>query len=479
MNTSPKWSPDGKQLLFLVSFQPDADWSFRSQLHVLDVASGDRQAILGEEWGGIVSAVWARDGQRIVFAGAVAADAVSVFAQKYDLWTVKSKGGEPVCHTGSLETGVGSRVQADMPMWDLLSEVRICLSKAADAAYVISQTGVDIDICRVGLDSESIEPVLTDPGAHLLLDIDEADRLLYVFSTLEQTPDLFVCEGDWHATTRRITSLNSELMQQLALPEVHWLKATAPDGLVLDACVLTPREVVPPHPTVLCIHGGPYGAYGNVFMMDFHVLAGAGFAVVFSNFRGSGGYGTAFSEAIVGRWGPAGMPDHLAAVDRAVELGIADAARLGVYGLSHGGFATCWLVGHTNRFKAGIAENPVTNWATAYGVSDASSWVPLELGALPHEAPEKYAELSPLRYAPHCTTPLLFIVGESDLRCPACEAEQYYRVLKTNGCPTAMLRLPNSNHIGSWNGPPAARDAQNEALVEWFTRYLGSRKNES
>jgi dipeptidyl aminopeptidase/acylaminoacyl peptidase len=194
--------------------------------------------------------------------------------------------------------------------------------------------------------------------------------------------------------------------------------------------------------------------------------------VVFSNFRGSGGYGTEFSEKIVGRWGPMGTPDHLAAIDRAVELGAADPTRLGVYGLSHGGFATCWLLGNTDRFKAGIAENPVTNWTTAYGVGDAPSWIPLELGGSPRQAPERYAELSPLTYAHRCTTPLLFIIGESDLRCPPCEAEQYYRVLKAVGCPTAMLRLPHSNHIGTWIGPPPARNAQNEALVEWFTRHL-------
>jgi dipeptidyl aminopeptidase/acylaminoacyl peptidase len=86
--------------------------------------------------------------------------------------------------------------------------------------------------------------------------------------------------------------------------------------------------------------------------------------------------------------------------------------------------------------------------------------------------PARYRESSPLTYAVNCTTPLLFIVGEDDLRCLPIEAEQYYRALKSTGCPTEMLRLPKSGHLGSWSGPVAARSAQNRALVEWFTRHL-------
>jgi dipeptidyl aminopeptidase/acylaminoacyl peptidase len=86
-----------------------------------------------------------------------------------------------------------------------------------------------------------------------------------------------------------------------------------------------------------------------------------------------------------------------------------------------------------------------------------------------------YRDRSPLTYAPHCTTPLLFVVGEADLRCPPGESEQYYRVLKDRGIETEMLRLPNSAHLGTWDGPVPARNAQNEALVDWFTRHLNQR----
>ena len=175
-------------------------------------------------------------------------------------------------------------------------------------------------------------------------------------------------------------------------PEVVNFEVMTTDGLKLDGRALTPSSGGP-FPTVLCIHGGPGDAYGSVFMIDFALLVAAGFGVVFSNFRGSGGYGTEFHQALHGRWGELGEGDHLATINCAVDLGIADTNRLGVYGLSHGGFAACWLVGRTDRFRAAVAENPGINFATGYATMDAPWWVPRELGVLPSEDPELYASV--------------------------------------------------------------------------------------
>jgi dipeptidyl aminopeptidase/acylaminoacyl peptidase len=469
MNGRPKWSPTGEELLFLVSFEPHAERPLPPQVHAMHVTTGVRRVVVGAAWGGVVCAEWTSDGRRVVFVGAPAASG-SFYAQRLDLWTAPAAGGEPECHTQPMEHGVRCGVEADLPICDLLGDPRVRVSETASSAYLSAQVGSDAAIFRVGLDAATIEPIVAGPGVHLLLDVDEEGRILHLSSTINETPDL--CVTDRRQGRRRVTALNDELLRRISLPDVETLDVTAPDGLPLESRVLLPRRGSAPHPTVLYIHGGPYAAFGNMFMIDFHVLVGAGFAVLFSNFRGSTGYGSEHSRALTGQWGPAGMLDHLATVDRAVELGIADETRLGVCGYSHGGFATCWLLGHTDRFAAGVAENPLTSWSTAYAASDTGTRIPPELGGRPDEVPEVYAEHSPLTYAARCTTPLLFIVGESDLRCPPIEAEQYYRVLKATGCPTAMLRLPNSGHLGTWSGPPVARAAQDEAIVQWFNRHL-------
>jgi dipeptidyl aminopeptidase/acylaminoacyl peptidase len=114
-------------------------------------------------------------------------------------------------------------------------------------------------------------------------------------------------------------------------------------------------------------------------------------------------------------------------------------------------------VGQTDRFKAAVPENPVTNWISMYGVSDLSAWfAPVELGGKPHEIPEVYIRCSPITYAHRCKTPTLLIQGEQDYRCPAEQSEQFYTVLKANGCITEMLRLPNSSHVGSIMGSSGA-----------------------
>jgi len=226
-----------------------------------------------------------------------------------------------------------------------------------------------------------------------------------------------------------------------------------------------------PLPTVLFVHGGPYIATGRAFRYDFFMLAAHGFRVLFGNFRGSAGYGEEFARAIMGDWGSA-LPDHIGIVDEAIARGLTDPARVGVWGASHGGFATCWLVCQTSRFKAAVAEAAVTNFFTAYYLSDAPEGFARELGGRPDEIPDVYRARSPITYARNCKTPTLLIHGEEDLRCPIAEAEQFLRALQDAGCVTELVRIPGASHLGDSLGPVAARRAQNGALLGWFLEYL-------
>ena len=130
-------------------------------------------------------------------------------------------------------------------------------------------------------------------------------------------------------------------------------------------------------------------------------------------------------------------------------------------------------MGHTDRFKAAVPENPVTNFFSMYGTSDVGpTFIELELGGKPHEIPEIYMRCSPIFYAHNCKTPTLLIQGEHDYRCPAEQSEQFYSVLKANGCITEMLRFPNSSHGGATYGSLAVRKMQNAALLEWMEKWV-------
>ena len=210
----------------------------------------------------------------------------------------------------------------------------------------------------------------------------------------------------------------------------------------------------------------------SAFRYDFLLLASQGFGVLFANFRGSAGYGEPFARAIMGDYGARGYPDHMGAVEAAIARGLADPDRLGVWGPSHGGFATCWIVGHSARFKAAIAEAAVTDFATTYYLSDAPDGIARDLGGRPHEIPDVYRSRSPMTYAHRCTTPTPFLHGDEDLRCPISEAEQFFRALQDVGCPSELRRIPGCSHMGDSVGPLSARKAQNQALLDWFGRYL-------
>ena len=163
----------------------------------------------------------------------------------------------------------------------------------------------------------------------------------------------------------------------------------------------------------------------------------------------------------------------MAGVDFVIDKGIADPDRLGVCGLSGGGILTCWIVGQTDRFKAAVPENPITNMTSFYGTSDIGSWYAAgEMGGLPHEIPEVYRRSSAITYAHRCKTPTLLIQSEADFRCPVEQGEQFYTVLKANGCTVEMLRMPGADHTASILGKPVYRHAQNQALLDWMNRYV-------
>jgi dipeptidyl aminopeptidase/acylaminoacyl peptidase len=160
-------------------------------------------------------------------------------------------------------------------------------------------------------------------------------------------------------------------------------------------------------------------------------------------------------------------------VDEAIARGLADPNRLGCTGKSYGGYMTCWIVGHTDRFKAGVAEASATNMVNSYGTGDIPGWEEDALGGPPYARLAVYQRCSPMTYAHLCKTPTLLIVGEHDWRCPPDQTEQFYGVLKSTGCTTEMLRFPESSHGGTTSGSLDVRRAQNEALLEWMDRFVG------
>ena len=466
-NSNIRWLPDGRSILYDANMQVDAARAMTPDLMIVNLDGNQSVALQG--WESVGNASFTPDGSRIVFVGRP--DDGKPIGTKSDVYVLDLASGEVDCRTKALEVGVGGSLIMDMPVTGLKTW-NVLVSDDGEVAFATVQRGGTDHIYRIALSgAEDCEPVTKGDSAVFPLSL-RGDQLLYARTTLNSPPDMILSDlAD--GKTKQLTQLNADSLLGIAMPETEHLLWEGVDGVTVEGWFMKPAIGEAPYPTILYIHGGPNAAYGYGFQFDFQMLAGAGYGVLFLNHRASTGYGDSFATAIKGDWGNLDYQDLMTGVDHAIDLGLADPDRLGACGTSGGGNLSCWIVGQTDRFRAAIPHNPVANWRSFYGTSDIGIWFSLEqLGGHPHEIPEVYERCSPITYAHRCTTPTLLVQCEIDWRCPAEQSEQFYTVLKANGCIVEMVRQPGGYHGGSTSGAVNLRRAHNDAMLDWFARYV-------
>jgi dipeptidyl aminopeptidase/acylaminoacyl peptidase len=239
--------------------------------------------------------------------------------------------------------------------------------------------------------------------------------------------------------------------------------------------LLKPLEFVPGtrYPLVVYVHGGPHTQYGNSFFHELQFLAACGYVVLYTNPRGSKGYGEAHTAAIRGAWGGPDFEDIMAAVDYAVGLDFVDAHRTAIMGGSYGGYMTAWAVGHTDRFRCAIADRLVGNLHSMSGTCDFAWKHGTYFKGDAWSDPSDLWRCSPLAYAGNISTPLLIIHSDGDLRCPAGQAEELFAALRLQRKTVEYVRYPaESSHGLSRNGPPDLRLDRLNRNQSWLDRWL-------
>jgi dipeptidyl aminopeptidase/acylaminoacyl peptidase len=265
-----------------------------------------------------------------------------------------------------------------------------------------------------------------------------------------------------------LTDFSAALRDQAGPIAPEELVASAPDGYAVHGWLVRPAGEGP-HPVLLMIHGGPFTAYSSAFFDEAQVLAGAGYAVLMCNPRGSAGYGEAHGRAIVGAFGDRDAVDVLAFLDNALATvdGL-DAGRLGVMGGSYGGYLTAWLIAHDHRFAGAIVERGYLDPQSFIGASDIGWFFPQAY----HLSREAMDAQSPLLLAGQVRTPTLVLHSEEDLRCPLSQAVRYYTELKLAGVDAELLVFPGESHELSRSGTPVHRVQRFEAILDWWGRRL-------
>jgi dipeptidyl aminopeptidase/acylaminoacyl peptidase len=456
-----EWAPGGASILYgCFGAGDDTEYAIRT----VDVGSGDARTVTaGPLLVYPAAAAWTPDGKVVYSSPWQINQRIELMICDPVTGTHESRSPEPEGQLfGLMQAGFDSRA----------IHPRILVDAAGEWAYVYVQQGGSLRASRVALHGAvRVEPI-TDPSQSVVPVALDGSRLLAIRTAHTQPADLVVLDTAEHGI-QPVTGLNSGWLDEMPF-EVHHLTYRTADGQTeIEGWYLAPRDGDGHFPTVLHIHGGPFAAHGEIFNLDNVLLTAAGYGVLSVNFRGGSGYGDAHAEMLIGDWGRFDMADLLQAVDEAVERGLADGSRVASFGLSGGGYLTSWLLTHSDRFRAGVAECLVSDWTGMLG-SDIpqviATWMDRQPGGGPASM-EPYVRMAPSTYAAGCAAPLLVLEHEGDLRCPVSQGDILYNELKLAGKVTEMFRLPGVPH-SPFGADLAVRVQRAEAILDWLDRWI-------
>jgi len=290
----------------------------------------------------------------------------------------------------------------------------------------------------------------------------------------EHLQELFEFYTGKGARLVQLTELNRDALAGIDVSVPDYFEADKEDGSV-EGFVLKPLDFDPSrtYPAVLCIHGGPAGAYGNVFFHEMQLLCAKGYAVFYCNPTGGSGRGGEWGD-LRGKYGFVDYDDLMLFTDTVLKAcPFIDPKRVGVMGGSYGGFMTNWIIGHTDRFAAAVSQRSIANWFTKLLTTDIGYLFNADMQqSTPWDRPEKLWEHSPLRYADKAVTPTLFIHSDEDYRCWLSEGLQMFTALKVHGVDCRLALFHGENHELSRSGKPKHRERRLREITDWFDQYL-------
>jgi len=449
-----RWMPDGKRIVFSGLREADAEYAWReSEIYSVDVATG-AVAQLTHRKGPDGQPTPSPDGKLIAYTGF---DSTSDTWVDSKLYVMNADGSNSHVISGTLDRSPQGL------MW----------AKDGSAVYFNAENEGARNL-YLATPKGDVRPVTKGDQVLTVTDIDARGLAVGVTSTAAKPNDVVEFDLKQPAATHQLTSVNDDVLfgKKIGAQDEIWVSTR--DGLKVQGWVVKPPDFDPAkkYPLILEIHGGPHSMYNVAFNFARQQQAADGYVVLYTNPRGSTGYGSAFGNAIKNAYPGKDFDDLMAAVDTVIGRGYVDANNMFVYGCSGGGVLTAWTVGHTNRFAAAASLCPVIDWVSFVGITDGASWY-YNFAKLPWEDPSEHLKRSPLMYVGNVTTPTLLMTGVNDLRTPISQTEEFYRALKLRKVPTAMIRFNDEWH-GTSSRPSNYLRTQ-LYLESWFERY--SRRN--
>jgi dipeptidyl aminopeptidase/acylaminoacyl peptidase len=466
----PAWAPDGRSIAFAADRGTDANIHPRLQVWSVSVRGG-RVTELASLAGDADWPAFSPDGRRLAFIGTDVDDPPDHVPPT--LWVRDLPGGDPRQLSGDLDRPIGEWAWCDLvqaedvpgPLW-IDPETLVVL---------LGDRGRNVP-WRVTLDRTAtpmIDRTLRIAGAGLAY--APAAGSTAISAGLDgMTAEVHAIED---GALRQVTREASSWQRRFPRVALDELELPGPAGPI-QAWLASPADAgTRRRPTVVHVHGGPTGSWAPGGTLDAMLLTAAGYRVLMPNIRGSATFGADWIRPVAGHWGDVDATDVLAAVDAVVDQGLADPDRLAVMGLSYGGFLTQWLIGVTDRFRAAVAENGVSNQVSTWSNSYFGVHFNRRAGLgnpLTDEGMRSLWRSSPLRNARRIRTPLLILQAEEDRICPPSDNEQLFTALKVLGRETELILYPDEHHGMRSTGRPDRRIDRMERILAWFDRYVRS-----
>ncbi len=452
-HTNVEWTPDGSQILFSGLRLEDADYHFReSEIYAVEIATREVSQ-LTDRHGPDQQPKVSPDGAKVAYTG-------------YD-WT-RDSWIDSKLYVMDID---GSNSRLVSGAWDR-SPRNLVWSADSSAIYFTAQNEGAQNLYRLpveGPGAGSVSAVTEGMYTLTVTDMTDAGRVVGVLTDFERPTDIVTFDLASPSSMNQLTAVNDDILDGVTLGKVEEIWYTAPDGVRVQGWYMTPPDfdASRTYPLQLHIHGGPHSMYGARFNYGWQEHVANDYIVLFTNPRGSTGYGSEFGNMIADAYPGPDYQDLMAGVDALLEQGLVDPENLFVTGCSGGGILTAWIVTKTDRFAAASSNCTIVDWMSTTGTTDILPYY--RFPQLPWEDPTLWIEHSSIFHVGSVTTPTMLITGEDDLRTPISQAEQFYRALKFRKIPTALLRYKNQAH-GTGTRPSNFMRTQ-LYLRHWFEKY--------
>ncbi len=464
------WSPDCKEIAFCANRRPDPDLSVSMALWVLTLSTGQMRCLSSED-GLAQMPSWSPDGQNIAYY--YSPDQTE--ASNVSPWIVNAHDKSAPCPATSSAVNLTCfEVIVDELHISIIG--RPLWFPDSHSLLVTVQERGQIHLYRLDIEHDQTVKLTSGNGCYINPQLSTDGQTITMIRTDWFTPGDVWSMGRNGENRHKLTGVNDTLLRSRQLVRPKRITWQSFDGLEIEGWLyLPPLQPGVKAPLILEIHGGPTLAWGDSYVHEFQVLAGNGYAVLAANPRGSAGYGEEFCQKSLNDWGGNDFRDLMAGIDHVLTTEPIDGTRLGIGGLSYGGYMTNWAITQTNRFKAAVSRNGISSLFTSGSLSDQTIWFDYIMSEAGSESVQSFQQSrSALTFADNITTPLLLLHAEHDLRCPFSESYQLFVKLRKCKHTVELVRYPGVSHLMDFPdcGTPKQRTDRLLRTVEWFERFV-------